>query len=795
MKRITKPLFFILLFFSCYSSYSQHSEFPSLEKRIDNSSMIVEGKVVEQETYYDSEKDLICTANKVKIYKQFKGEYSKDYFTIITKGGELGDLIQYTSHSFQLQNNDFGIFFLNKNLYYEHELSTYPDEVFHGHPNYGFLRYAVKKNKIYTKDVLQEYTNIEKQLLQRIEIRVGNQRIIKSSNPIEKQIDNWITQQTSSADNNSVENVVEYTIENPSLTGALNQYLEFDLNIASLLTSEKFFNGEILIDYNSLSLGTNLASSGILTVNKGTVILTPNYTLNVTDISPSQLKITVSSASNNPNTLYLINNSSEQLVHLKIDLTNLAGNTGIDFDEINMQGLSEFFDISTSTGESFDLVKANDKLHMDFSAFMTPSITSIYPTEVKGGIDTLYIYGQNFGDTLTPTASRVEFQNAHQASGWSKPFETDYILWSDTLIIVKVPSVGVDPDGIYLQQDENIAGTGVIRVFNLTQYSQNVNLKVKFSIANLKPSGIPTIPHVLVNRNGIGGYTLSYDANFSSFPNSNSFGTSTPIDIFEKALIKWRCATGLNFIINDSIPNLPWENSSASDANKMIVGFEPLSVPGQTTILLRQVCNSSSPKYYVDKFKIKFNINQSWWIEDDTTALIGSSTYLDLESVALHEIGHAHLLNHTTNFFFGIDETMYWTQSTGDVIREIDANNLAGGKYIIDTLLATGSCPYSMIKVTLHCDFTNHTNEQDFQILNVEIFPNPTIDYININLSKIPKQPVEITVFDLTGRELKHKLYNSVRDFKVNISKIPIRVYFLKIKIENAFHTKRIVKL
>jgi len=182
-----------------------------------------------------------------------------------------------------------------------------------------------------------------------------------------------IAEKTSTIENCNlfVESEVEYTVENPTLSGVNNEFLEFDIDVASMVNNEGFYSGEILIDYNSLTFGTNLASSGRITLTKGTVITAPNYTLSVVDVSPDQMKITAQSTTSNPSNYYMITNQSEELAHIKIDISNLAGNTGIEFDEIQMQGLSELFDAAASSHTPFDLVTASDELNIDINGIIT----------------------------------------------------------------------------------------------------------------------------------------------------------------------------------------------------------------------------------------------------------------------------------------------------------------------------------------------------------------------------------------------------------------------------------------
>ncbi|MFK7950932.1 MAG: T9SS type A sorting domain-containing protein, partial [Saprospiraceae bacterium] len=538
--------------------------------------------------------------------------------------------------------------------------------------------------------------------------------------------------------------------------------------------------------------------------------LTPNYTITVTDLTPSQLKIEVKSSSNNPNTLYLIDNTADQLIHLKIDLTNLAGNTGIGFDEINMQGVSEFFDITSNIVEPFDLVKADDELEIEFNNFAAPILLdSITPTPYRknndfyrGGYDTLYLYGKHFGGDMLLVNGWVEFNNAHEDTDFVKPFEEDYVYWSDTLIIVKVPSVGQSIPASGTTPDENYAGKGEVKVRSLGLYSLPKDIKIPFSFMNFKPSNSPSVPHILINRNGIGGYTLTYDSSFYSLPNTNSLGNSTPIQLFEKALIQWRCTTGVNFIVNDSIPNLPWENPNNSNANKIIVGFDPaVSSLARTEILLREVCdtnylNPSSARYYVEKFNILFSPTASWWFDEDTTVFLGTA-YSDFLSAALHELGHAHLLNHTKNVFFGSYETMYYKLWEGEAKREIDGYSNMGGNFISDfsTKTSPSNCYNPMIKVSsVFCDIINKTDNHQIQKLNISIYPNPTSDILNLDFSELPSDNIQLTFYNLVGRRVLSKEFPPNGNLQVDINDLARGTYFIEIRIRDNSTTQKIIK-
>ena len=86
MKGRVFPL--ILLFCSALAhGYSQNSSSVQLKDRVDQSSLIVEGKVTAEESFWDQAKRIIYTSHTVEIYKVFKGMPRSATLEVITKGG------------------------------------------------------------------------------------------------------------------------------------------------------------------------------------------------------------------------------------------------------------------------------------------------------------------------------------------------------------------------------------------------------------------------------------------------------------------------------------------------------------------------------------------------------------------------------------------------------------------------------------------------------------------------------------------------------------------------------------
>ncbi|MBP0902684.1 T9SS type A sorting domain-containing protein [Mariniflexile gromovii] len=88
----------------------------SLKTQIENSSLVVEGKVISQKSFWDAENKHIYTSNTIYVYKVFKGE-TLATIEVITPGGTVGLSAEIVSPSLKLNNGDLGVFTLyNSNV-------------------------------------------------------------------------------------------------------------------------------------------------------------------------------------------------------------------------------------------------------------------------------------------------------------------------------------------------------------------------------------------------------------------------------------------------------------------------------------------------------------------------------------------------------------------------------------------------------------------------------------------------------------------------------------------------------
>ncbi|HEX2533029.1 MAG TPA: matrixin family metalloprotease, partial [Chitinophagaceae bacterium] len=293
------------------------------------------------------------------------------------------------------------------------------------------------------------------------------------------------------------------------------------------------------------------------------------------------------------------------------------------------------------------------------SAQKPMAITSFSPTTTNAGTivtgDFLTINGSGFG----ATPGSVAFPNANDGGlSYIEPnIASDYVSWSNSSITVKVPAS---------------AGTGNI-VVNGSQMSASP-LTIRYAIQSVEdtfylfPEPMRQMLHLL-DMDGQGGYTFQYHTNMTS--------NAAAMAAFDRAVFNWRCNTGVNFSTNADGVNLP----AARDGQNVVLFENPddpnalaeaiVSWTGQATAS----CNQQNTVMYVSDIDIRFRpipvAGYTW----EFGAAAPSGTEFDFESVALHEVGHAHGLGHV----IAPGTVMHYALSNGATARTLGPNDIAGG--------------------------------------------------------------------------------------------------------------------
>ncbi|WP_299212161.1 immunoglobulin-like domain-containing protein [uncultured Aquimarina sp.] len=135
----------------------------SLEKRIKESTQIVEGKVKKMHSLWDNNKKNIYTIYSIDVYNRAKGS-GTETINVTVLGGQVDDEIQMTSSSANLYNGDQGIFFLKKSFV---QFPVRGDVYEMVAAAQGFIKYNELTGK--ASGVFEEYESIENVLIKKIQ--------------------------------------------------------------------------------------------------------------------------------------------------------------------------------------------------------------------------------------------------------------------------------------------------------------------------------------------------------------------------------------------------------------------------------------------------------------------------------------------------------------------------------------------------------------------------------------------------------------------------------------------------
>jgi len=296
----------------------------------------------------------------------------------------------------------------------------------------------------------------------------------------------------------------------------------------------------------------------------------------------------------------------------------------------------------------------------------TPIITDFTPDSITAGTGAiLTITGSNFGPYQGQ--GLVEFKNANDGgASFVSVLPADYVSWSDNEIKVKVPSYAT-----------GVAASGEIRVTNndFTTVSSTQDLFVAYAVTSVLKDNVPYTPYH-VNKDGNGGYIFRADNSVNA-----DAGQS-----FARALQTWTCQTAMNWQLAAEKSNT---TVSAEDGVN-ILRFSsddnlPANILGRTTSRYKGCRVNNSYSYWVDEIDMVFNNNVNWNYGNNNP----TSLQYDFETVALHELGHAHQLSH----IFYRRAVMHYAINRNQVTRRLSsASDIDGGNYVLTRSFRNNVC-------------------------------------------------------------------------------------------------------
>ncbi len=174
-------LFIIAIIASFYQVTAQCLMYPVLlSQRVLQSQLIIEGAVINQQSFWNTDHNKIYTSNLIEVYKTFKNT-SAAYIEVITEGGIVGNDKHVFEPTLELEVGDVGIFTLNTNTH----LSQFGKATYDAYASaQGFIKYDIVANT--ASEPFNNYANASSTLYATIaQFTNSNYNIIKTTNPFQ----------------------------------------------------------------------------------------------------------------------------------------------------------------------------------------------------------------------------------------------------------------------------------------------------------------------------------------------------------------------------------------------------------------------------------------------------------------------------------------------------------------------------------------------------------------------------------------------------------------------------------
>jgi len=575
-------------------------------------------------------------------------------------------------------------------------------------------------------------------------------------------------------------------LANETMTDSANvRFFEFDI-LASDNSGVYFDNCLIRLAYNTSSFGNSLVANGNVKITKGANFNSATYidpNTNVIDQTTSVLGIPFGTDFNTiPLNRTLLSTIPQQLLHVRIVINQCNFPANIDFTDITFTPMFSFYSINAND----DIVTTVSYDNTTYGSAITdelckPIITYFTPSVATGIGDSIIIQGKYFGANRFHNngldSAQVRFRNADKNNlQYMQRLDTlDYLYWSDTEIRVSATSY-IDGEG------NSGIGTGKFIVKNKWGDTTitNSELFVEYAIENKLQTYSDKVFKKRVNLiHDTVGYVFAFNSTILNDPIKKA--------VTEKAIRDWACQTGVNFKIlyddNSQTANslITFSGNITNFPDKIAYTLPSLDPYCYQNAIIRH-------EIAVTSFEIEMNFNTPW--DYDTTGNIANNKF-SYYSVLIHELGHAHQLDHVLN---DNSELMRPTIALGQ-FRTFSPNLFAGTDDVIlynQTHIYNG-CDYSpMVFGNPYCS-TNSINEYDIEDYFI-IYPNPFTNEFTIEFNTQNKERTEVIIYNVVGKVVYQSTQNNQNTITINLENISKGTYIVAIKTNNEIVSKRLVK-
>lgn len=473
--------------------------------------------------------------------------------------------------------------------------------------------------------------------------------------------------------------------------------------------------------------------------------------------------------------LVLANDAQRSLPSLASAFYSLDERSGTVYGLKNVSQREKLYEaIARSTGtQTIEMRRVPmDMVHGNSGSRTVPSVTSVYPLEVTAGTQTvLTITGQGFGTEQGD--GYVAFHNADDGgqSFVSLPSGPHYLSWTDTQIEMYVPSSTLF--------NSTVAGTGSIRVISGNGTSTESTQQVSVEYAKSEVVYSNQLNNTMLVGMQFGGYVYKSNQQLAQFANGST--------LVEDAFVKWACNTGVNFTLDNEIVNMTnWAHDETNLIGLSNSGQLPSYLLGKTVTTFSGCGTPNGLQWNLIEVDILLNSDIDWWIGDETPV----GNLYDLETAILHEIGHAHLLQHNNN----LNSPMYFQLSEGAMRRDLHAPSIDGGNYVstqaVEAPTTCGNESHQYFDFST-CNLSLINGIDDEAKNEISIYPNPFQDQITVVDEW--KSGSQFLIFDATGRRVLSGVLNSTNQ-TISTAQLPNGVYLLEVRNEAKSHIQRLIK-
>jgi hypothetical protein len=374
----------------------------------------------------------------------------------------------------------------------------------------------------------------------------------------------------------------------------------------------------------------------------------------------------------------------------------------------------------------------------------------------------------------------------------------DYLYWSDTLIAVVVPSIADTANNN--NTGFGGAGTGTLKVkVNSGDTTSSSNpLTVFYAASNSIDSmalGRKKYVNNLFDYLGTGGYRFSIDTSISNHDSLKS--------CVVKAIHDWVCLTTINFEVGSD--TISTTNKATKDNINMIqVGrADDSTVIARTSQWITGKCNVID-KVSVSEIDLLVNPIFLNDLFGDTANVPLPPTKIDFYAVMIHELGHAHSLDHVIDK----NAVMHWDVTRGPQTvaqRRMrlynDASCADGGSFIVDETqnpYFSTLCGWSemLLNNTGNCSLFNSIRKP-FAVNDIKFYPNPITESLVIEYAIDKPATIEVQVYNILGEIV----YSSHGQSQAGMNKEVLSseqwtngFYIVNVKINNQNNIAKIIK-